>query len=74
MIDDLDGDLAGLGLRERAGDGGIQFIPRAFADVGLQSLLELLIGLVIAEEIRVGHKERFAVVVTNQSRKYLTYS
>ena len=34
-----------------------------FADVGLQSLLELLIRFVISEEIRVGHEEGFAVVV-----------
>ena len=62
MVDDFDGDFAGLGFGEGTGTSGIKFLPRAFADVGLQSLLELLVGLVVSQELRVGHEECFAVV------------
>lgn len=63
MVDDLDGDLAGVGSVEGAALGGVQFCPGRFIHLCPERPLQLLVGPVAAREIGVAHEEALAVVV-----------
>lgn len=57
MVDDFDGDFAGLGFRKRAALGTVDAGPRRFVNLSAQRALEFLIGLVRTNEIGVAHRK-----------------
>ena len=63
VVDDLDGDLAGLGRVEGAAGGGVQGRPGGFVDFGAEGALELVVGLAGAKEVGVADEEALAAVV-----------
>src|SRR3972149_8513246 len=63
MVDDLDGDAAGWRAREGPRDGRVQGSPGGLVDVGAEGALELVVGVVAAEEVGVAHEEVLGVVV-----------
>jgi hypothetical protein len=63
VVDDLDGDLAGLGLGERTRDRRVDGGPSLVADVGAQGAAELVVGVVGSREVGVADDEGLAVVV-----------
>ena len=63
VVDDLDGDAAGGGLVEGAGQVTVQGGPRVGVDLGLQGGLQRPVGVVRAEEVGVADEEALLVVV-----------
>ena len=63
MIDDLYGDLAGLGLIKSLANGRVEHGPGRFVYFGAEGAFELVIGLVSAGEVGVANKETLAVIV-----------
>ena len=63
VVDDLDGDAAGGGFRERTGDIATEAFPGFLVDFGLEGGLEGLVGVARrAGEVGVADEEAFAVV------------
>jgi len=56
MVDDLDGDTAGLRFLEWPADGRIEGRPDFFVYLGFQGRLKPLVRVVAAEEIGVTKK------------------
>jgi hypothetical protein len=63
VVDDLDGDLAGLRLREWSAYRPVEGAPRRFIDLGTEGTLELVVRFLSAGEVRVPDEEALAVVV-----------
>jgi len=63
MIDDLDGNLAGIRAVEGAARGSVKLFPCFLVDLGLEGLTQPFIGLVRAGEIGVADKEALSVVI-----------
>ena len=53
MVDDLDGDAAARGAREGTRDRRVERGPGGLIDVGAEGALELVVGVVGAEEVGV---------------------
>src|ERR1017187_5999175 len=64
VVDDFDGNLAGLGLVKGAADGGIQGLPGRFVYVGPERPFEFFIGVAGPGEIGVADEEALAVVIS----------
>ncbi len=63
MIDDFDGDAAGLRFVEGAGDGAVEGGPGVGVDFSLKGGFKRGIGVARAEEVGVTDEEGFLVVV-----------
>jgi len=63
MVDDLDGDAAGSGLRKGTGDVAVEGCPGVGVDLGLQGGLEGFIRVVRSQEIGVTDEEAFFIVI-----------
>ena len=63
VVDDFDGDLAGLGLVKGAADGGIKGLPGRFVNIGPEGAFELFVGLIGTGEIGVADEEALAVAI-----------
>lgn len=63
MVDDLDGDAAGLGFFEGAGGVAVEGGPGFGVDIGFEGGFEGFVGVVLAEEVGVADEEALAVVV-----------
>ena len=63
VVDDFDGNLAGLGLVEGAADGGIKGLPGRFVYVGPEGAFEFFIGVASPGEVGVADEEALAVVI-----------
>ena len=63
MVNDFDGNLAGLGLVEGAADGGIKGLPGRLIYIGPEGAFELFVGLIGTGEIGVADEEALAVAI-----------
>ena len=63
VVDDLDGDAAGLGFGEGPRGVATEGGPGFPVDLGLEGGLEGLVGIVGAEEVGVADEEALLVVV-----------
>ena len=63
MVDDFDGDLAGLGFGEWAALGAVDAGPSRFVNLGAQRALEVYVGFAGTDEVGVADEKAFAVVV-----------
>ena len=65
MVDDLYGDLTGLGCIEGASDGAgaVKGFPGVGVNVGFQRILQLLVWVFGSGEIGVADEKALAVVV-----------
>ena len=63
VVDDFDGNLAGLGLVKGAADGGIKGLPGRFVYVGPEGAFEFFIGVASPGEVGVADEEALAVVI-----------
>jgi hypothetical protein len=63
VVDDFDGNSAGLGFGEGAGSVAVQRFPGLGVDFGLERRPESAVRVVLAEEIGVANEETLFVVV-----------
>ena len=63
MVDDFDGDTAGLGFGKGAGSVAVERFPGFPVDIGFERRLEGLVWIVGAKEVGVPHEEALLVVV-----------
>lgn len=63
MVDDFDGDSAGLGFGEWATLCAVNARPGRFVELGTQRALEFFVGFVRTNKVGVTDKEALAIVV-----------